>query len=462
VTRRLYYEDAGLTRFSSRLLRLERLEQPGAERWAAVLEATAFYPEGGGQPADRGTLGGAPVVDVQDRSGEVLHVLAAPLSAAAGEEVAGEVDAARRADFRSQHTGQHLLSAALQAAAGARTVSANLGEELTTVEVDLPSLDEQALRAVEREANRLVCRNLPVLVHWVSPAEAARFPLRKPPPAGKERLRIVEVPGVDASACGGLHVSCTGEVGLIRCAGQERIRGRLRLSWSIGERAWREAHLREGVLGELARELTCGVPELPASVRSLKARLKAQEAALAEAEARRAGLLAERLRGEAGELSPGGLRLVCRLLEGESPALLAPLFQALAATPRTVACLAVRGEAGLSWLLGSSADLDLPLAAWLPGLLEAIEGLGGGRGRGGPGTARRAPWPAWPPAPRRACPGCWAPARTWTCRLPTGFRSCWRRSRAWAAAAGGASRAPAAAPKAGPCCRPGCGAFWRA
>lgn len=395
MTRRLYYEDPALLAFSSRLLRQEPREQAGVPHWEVVLASTCFYPEGGGQPADRGTLNDIPVTDVQVRGEEVLHLLAAPLQAAEGAEVTGEVDAVRRADFRAQHTGQHILSAALLAAAGARTLSANLGEELTTVEVDLPSLSAEALDAAEQEANRIVCRNLPVLLHWVSPEEAARFPLRKPPPAGRERLRIVEIPGVDASACGGLHASSTGEVGLIRCAGQERIRGRLRLQWKIGGRAWRELRSREGVLAELARELTCGVKELPGRLHSVKAALKARELAAAGVQARLAGLLAERLRAEAEELAPGGPYLVCRLLESETPALLPLLFQALASAPRTVICLAAPAESGFSWLLGSSDDLDLALGARLPELLPLIEGKGGGRGRRFQGTGRRAEgWPA--------------------------------------------------------------------
>jgi alanyl-tRNA synthetase len=391
MTRRLYYEDPELTRFSSPLLRLE----PEAQRWAAVLEATAFYPEGGGQPPDRGSLNGIPVTDVQDRGAEVLHFLAAPLEAAPGAEVSGEVDAGRRADFRQQHTGQHILSAALLSAARARTISANLGEELTTVEVDLSALSAEAIEAAEQEANRIVYRNLPVLLHWVSPEEAAGFALRKPPPAGRDRLRIVEIPGVDASACGGLHVPATGEVGLIRYAGQERIRGRVRLQWKIGSRAWRELRARERVLAELARELTCGVEEMPDRLRALKAGLKAREMACSAAEARLADLLAQRLHAEAAEISPGGPRLVCRLLEAEGPALLPALFQALAASPRTVACLAAPTAAGLSWLLGSSEDLDLDLGARLPALLPLIEGKGGGRGRRWQGTGRRPQgWPA--------------------------------------------------------------------
>jgi alanyl-tRNA synthetase len=171
-------------------------------------------------------------------------------------------------------------------------------------------------------------------------------------------------------------VSSTGEVGLIRYAGQEKIRGRVRLQWKIGSRAWREIRVRERVLADLARELTCGVEEMPDRLRALKAGLKARETAASAAEARLAGLLAERL-------------------EAEGPALLPALFQALAASPRTVACLAAPTEAGLSWLLGTSEDLNLDLGARLPALLPLIEGKGGGRGHRCQGTGRRTDgWPA--------------------------------------------------------------------
>jgi alanyl-tRNA synthetase len=361
-----------------------------------ILDRSAFYPEGGGQPGDRGTLAGVPVEDTQERDGEVLHLLAVPLPSAAGGTVhgtvRGAVDPGRRRDFRQQHTGQHVLSAALLSAAGARTISANLGEEFTSVEVEAAALSGQAIAAAEEEANRIVCRNHPVVIHWVAPEEAARFPLRKAPPPGKERLRIVEIPGVDASACGGLHVSSTGEVGLILFSYQEKIRGRTRLHWKIGGRAWRELRERERILGELAHELTCGIGDLTAVARSLKARLKAQEAVAAQAGEQLAGLLAERLLAAAPAI--GAWRLVQHRLSEGGPGQLTALFQALAAAPGTVVCLAADAPASGSahsarWLVGSSADLDLPLGDLIAPLLPSIEGKGGGRSRLLQGTALR-------------------------------------------------------------------------
>ena len=158
MTERLYLDDPWLLEFDARLL----AEAAHGGRPAAVLDRTAFYPEGGGQPADRGTLAGVPVVDVQEVEGRVLHVLAAPLPAGAGT-LAGRVDAARRRDHGQQHHGQHLLSAAFEAARGARTVSFHLGEELCTIDLDAPAaaLGAAALREVEARANDVVFRDLP-------------------------------------------------------------------------------------------------------------------------------------------------------------------------------------------------------------------------------------------------------------------------------------------------------------
>jgi len=387
MTERLYYQDPELLAFQAVLRRQEERELSGARRWIAVLDRTAFYPEGGGQPADRGSLGGVPVLDVQEEQEEVLHLLPEPLPFRPGNAVSGQVDPERRMDFRQQHTGQHLVSAALLAAAGLRTVSANLGEEYTSVEIADAEVGEERLAAAEQRANRTVNENHPVRIHWIDAADAWRFPLRKPPPPGLRRLRIVEIPGIDASACGGLHVASTGEVGLIRFAYAEKIRGRLRLHWKIGRRAWRELGERDRILAELARELTCGVLELPSSVRALKARLRSQEMAGAQAEKRLAGLLAERLLTASERI--GQIRLVRHLLDDGSPTLMQELFQALCAAPGTVACLAIEAGTELRWLVGTSADVELPLERIVPPLLPLIEGKGGGRGRRFQGTARR-------------------------------------------------------------------------
>ena len=237
-------------------------------------------------------------------------------------------------------------------------------------------------------------RNHPVLLHWVSPEEAARFPLRKPPPPGRERLRIVEIPGIDASACGGLHTASTGEVGLILFGGQEKIRGRVRLAWKIGERAWRELRAQAAGAGRGERRAHLrrrGDPRLGSGLERRGSRPRSSP--WARPKRRLAALRGRPPVAEAA--AGGGIRLVCHRLEGESPGMLPALFQALVAHPRTVACLGgPAAEGSMPWLVGSSEDLDVQLEQILPPLLPMIEGKGGGRGRRWQGSARRPQgWP---------------------------------------------------------------------
>jgi alanyl-tRNA synthetase len=268
MTERLYLADPELLTFEAHVMAV-RAHQG---RPAVLLDRSAFYPEGGGQPADRGLLGGVPVVDVQEVDGEVLHVLGGPAPAG---RVEGEVDAARRRDHLQQHHGQHLLSAAFEARAGAHTVSFHLGAETCTIDLDQPpgALSPDLLRAVEAAANDLVFRDLPVVARELSPAELASLPLRKEPAKGS---RVVVVgalaPGedlprreaiVDASPCGGTHPHRTGAVGAIAVLRAQKWTGGARVEFICGGRvvaALAEAHRR---LAAASDALRCAPAELP-------------------------------------------------------------------------------------------------------------------------------------------------------------------------------------------------------
>jgi alanyl-tRNA synthetase len=279
MTEKLYYNDPRMESFQARLV---HHEQEG-DHWIVVLDRTAFYPEGGGQPADKGRLNGIPVIDVREREGEIYHVL--PEALKQGVPVQGMIDFPTRFDFMQQHTGQHIISASLIEAAGYPTVSAYLGDSYTAVEIDTDSIQDAQIEAAEVLANRTVTRNLPVHIHWIQPEEAERYHLRKPPPDVR-RLRIVEIEGVDAAACAGIHVEKTGEVGLIKFDGLEKIRGRLRLHWLIGDRAFRDVRAKDHLTAALNRELTCGTADILASVRELKNKLREREQRISQLEKR--------------------------------------------------------------------------------------------------------------------------------------------------------------------------------
>jgi alanyl-tRNA synthetase len=251
---RLYYDDSYTTRFLARVA--DRGQHEGKP--AVELEQTFFYPESGGQLADRGTIGAAPVVDVQSEDGgRVWHVLEAEVS---GDNLEAEVDWARRFDSMQQHTGQHILSAAFERMVGAATVSSHLGEDRSSIEVALGDASWKTIGEVEVAANRIVWENRPVERHWVTEAELARFALRKPPPSERSgsggRIRIVEIPEWDVSACGGTHTRRTGEVGAIKVVRWEKVRGNVRFEFLCGARALADHAWRTEALVERARRHT--------------------------------------------------------------------------------------------------------------------------------------------------------------------------------------------------------------
>jgi alanyl-tRNA synthetase len=299
MTDRLYLRDPYLTRFSARVVSLADL----SGRPAAVLDRSAFYPEGGGQPADRGSLSGAAVLDVQEREGVVLHVLDRPLEPG---DVEGVVDWQRRFDHMQQHHGQHLLSAAFERVHGAPTTSFHLGERTCTIDLDcsVSRLDEPALRSAEAAANESVWRDLPVVARDFGPEERSRLPLRKEPVKGD---RVVLVEGVDASPCGGTHPRSTGEVGAIAVLGAQKWgSGKARVEFVCGNRVVKLLAEQGGWLAGAAEALKCAVRDLPESAR------RAADEAVARRKAAEA-LEKDLARIQAAELAAKGSPVVARV-----------------------------------------------------------------------------------------------------------------------------------------------------
>jgi len=286
MTARIYYTDAYCRAFEARIVRV--FEHEG--RPAAVLDRTAFYPTSGGQPYDTGLLGGVPVVDVVDVDGDVVHVLSAPLPE--GEVVRGEIDWVRRFDHMQQHTGQHVLSAALVRVCQAPTVSFHLGSDTSTIDISgvvSPAGVEQAVD----EANRIAWEDRKIAVRFASEDEAKTLSLRKAP-ARQGELRLIEVPEFDLSACGGTHVARTGAIGLIAVTATEKFKGDLRLTFVCGGRALRSLRqLRDAVAGSvrvlsvLPQELPVAVEKLQADGKGLRKTIAGLQAALAVHEADR-------------------------------------------------------------------------------------------------------------------------------------------------------------------------------
>ena len=226
---RLYYADPFRTEFSARVAGCE----PDGSAWAVTLDATAFYPEGGGQPADTGVLGGARVLDVRERAGRVVHITDRPLPA--GGTVEGVIDWPRRLDHMEQHTGEHILSGTLHRLYGAENVGFHIGPDTVRMDMSLPLTDAQLAEA-ERQANEAVRRDLPVIASWPDPDKLAATEYRSKK-ALEGPVRLITVPETDCCACCGTHLTRSGQVGLIAIVSAQPYKGGVRLAVVCGGRA---------------------------------------------------------------------------------------------------------------------------------------------------------------------------------------------------------------------------------
>ena len=228
-TQKLYYENCETQEFFATVLGCE--ETKGG--YAVTLDATCFYPEGGGQPCDTGVLGGARVLDVQEQGEEILHLCDSPLEV--GSTVQGAIDWDRRFDLMQQHTGEHILSGVIHAKYGAHNVGFHMGADAITIDFDV-MIPAEDLEELENQANRAIFENLPV--HCAYPPEEV---LEKLPYRSKKALaypvRIITVPGYDCCACCGTHTKTTGQVGIIKILSCVKFHQGVRMEILCGGRA---------------------------------------------------------------------------------------------------------------------------------------------------------------------------------------------------------------------------------
>ncbi len=370
MTEKLYYKNAYAFDFEARVV--ETVTENG--RSAVILDRTCFYPEGGGQPADHGWLNDIPVYDVQLRGEEVLHFVEKPLKPG---RVKGRVDVNRRLDFMQQHTGQHIISRALLQVGNYATYSVHFGDEYTSIEIDAPEIPEHQLQQVEELSNEVVHRNLSVKIHWVAPEEVNRFPIRKPPP-DVSLVRIVEIDRFDFSTCGGTHLLRTGEVGLIKVVGTEKLRGHVRIKFKIGKRAIADYDSKIRLVRQLMQSLTCGEEEISGRVSDLQQQVKNLQKQIGRLQQEHMSLLA----AEAGQNARkiGEIELVTQTFrQVDSPALRSFVHQ-LIEEPNRIVAVVNRDDHRLQWVVGHSLGERFDLTSFVRPLLSAMDARGGGRG----------------------------------------------------------------------------------
>jgi alanyl-tRNA synthetase len=370
VTERLYYTDSYLTEFESQVTACV----PSGEKFEVFLAATAFYPTGGGQPNDLGVLSGRNVIDVADREdGGVAHILDGPLGP--GARVKGAVDWVRRFDHMQQHSGQHILSAAFESTAKARTESFHLGTASCTIDLNRV-LSPAEIAQAEAEANRVVWDDREVRICFASAESVAELELRKEPTRAGT-LRLIEMEGFDRSACGGTHVARTGVVGIIAITGWEKFKGGTRVEFVCGGRALERLRSWRDVFSATSRVLSVLPEALAPSIERLQRENKGLGRAVRELQGQLAVHKAAELVASAGPAESGRIAIACALDGWDAAGLKGIATAAAAAAGVRIAVFSAASPALV--VVARAADQGVDAAAVVKGLLGRFGGKGGGK-----------------------------------------------------------------------------------
>lgn len=230
MSEKLYYKSAYIKEFDAKVISCEK----GEKNFEVILDKTAFYPEGGGQPCDLGTINGVKVVDVQEKDEEVVHYITEEISA--GTEVHGVIDWARRYDLMVQHSGEHLVSGFINRRYGYNNVGFHIGAEMITIDLD-GELTKEQLREIEADTNDYIWENRKLEILYPTPEELETLQYRSKKELSGE-VRIVRFPDGDTCACCGTHVDTTSEIGFVKIISVQKFHEGVRIEMLSGKRAY--------------------------------------------------------------------------------------------------------------------------------------------------------------------------------------------------------------------------------
>lgn len=365
-TRTVYYEEPYRTELTATVVEM------GSD--GVVLDRTICYPEGGGQGGDQGTIGGCRLLDTtKAKDGTILHHIENP-SFSVGDEVEIVLDWRRRHHFMRLHTAQHMASGILYQEFGIATVSVHLGERVMMIECDRGDIDQAIAYRVEDLVNERILENHPVHGEIHDRASAEALGLRRSIKVEGERIRLVTVEDVDTIACGGLHVAHTAEIARIFFMGQERIRGHVRLIFTVAEVATEEIRTRSEAAEALSALFSAPIEDVVAVATAALAAFQAERSELGRIKDQLAALRLEQLCAHTSDVM---------LWEVEESIGLKEVSHAVGSREDLLLC-AVKGEEGsrFTWLIaakGSGADrFDFSLMR--TALLDGFAAKGGGRG----------------------------------------------------------------------------------
>ena len=373
-TERLYYQDSHLIEFEARVI--ENTERVSG--WTAVtLDRTAFYPTGGGQPSDTGTLNGLRVVEcIDDEQEGVLHVIQGR-APGVGTVVKGRIDWLRRLDHMQQHTGQHILSQALVKLFNAPTHSFRVLAESCEIDVELDNPTSEIIERAVELSNNVIWENRVITVSQVSSQEASGLPLRKES-ARQGDLRLIEIEGFDLTPCGGTHAYQTGEVGMIAVRSWERAKGLVRIDFVAGMRALADYRRTNQTARAFAGLFSAGLSETPELAARMMEENKQLHRRVRHLEEIAARVEAEELLAKAATAN-NNVRIVTQVFENRDPESLKHLAVSLISHPATIALLGSRDKDAARLVFARSGDAPGDMNALMREACTMLEGRGGGK-----------------------------------------------------------------------------------
>ena len=357
--KKLYYEDSHLQRFTATVTSCNATKGG----YAVTLTATAFYPEGGGQPCDLGVLGDAQVLDVREKDGDIVHLCHKPLPV--GGEVGGVIDWQRRFDLMQQHSGEHIVSGIIHKLYGWHNVGFHIGAELVTIDFDGP-IPAEALEQIENAANAVVWENLPVSCYYPAPEALPTVNYRR-----KKDLpwpvRIVEFPGTDICACCGTQVKRTGEIGLIKLFSCVKFHEGVRIEMACGKRALALLSQVYDQNRQVSQAFSAKISQTGDAARKMNDALSAEKFRSAGLYKRLSAYIAREYAGQ---------KIALHFEDSLSPAENRELCDAIAEYATVAVCLSGNDEAGYSICIISRTEDAKSIGTQAS---QALNGRGGGK-----------------------------------------------------------------------------------
>ncbi len=371
TTKRAYLDDPFRLEFTAQITGMVTLPDG---RSGILLAETYFYPTGGGQEHDTGSIGEARVMDVFiDADENIIHVVDREVRAG---NLPARVDRSRRFAYMQHHSAQHLLSGAIDQLLGLETMSSKINiDSPTTIDLPTPNLSESALVPSENLANAIICEDRVIKTYTISDTEVSRIPFRRPPKVTGQ-IRVIEIEGFDYSACGGTHCTRTGMIGIVKVVKVERRGDKTRLYILAGDRALHLFQDYTSILRDAAQQLDTNPHALADAVARQQAALRAARQDLNELETLRLQREAQQL--AAGATSTGGIRVVTASWRGRSPQQLRALAGELQNEPKLVALLAGYDGSKLSLAVASAPETGVNAGELIRRMLSGIGGRGGG------------------------------------------------------------------------------------